>query len=217
MKTALLVAALVLSASSAFAGMYHDAPSGGSSPAAASSATAAQKQAQGQAQHQGQSQTARGGNATGGNATGGRGGSSNVSINNAPTSGSGGGGDSYNGGVALTVPGGYGNAPCGGGVGMGGLGLGGGGSGGGTLWEFGDCKRMRESSALLQLGYPDAALAELCQIDRVREAFGGKCPEPKKAHLVLDTDAAKWDYCFTRNAGDRNQHRECDRLRAERN
>lgn len=127
-----------------------------------------------QGQAQGQRQTATGGNAR---ATGGK---SNVSVTNSVRSGGGGVG----GGIGLTVPGGYGNAPCGGGIGLGGLGLSGGGSGGGTLWEFADCKRMRESSALLQLGFPDAALAELCQIDRVRDAFGGRCPGEVGAVMV---------------------------------
>ncbi len=119
------------------------------------------------------------------------------------------GGGVSNGGYmpSITVPDGYGNAPCGGGVGLGGVGGFGGGSGGGTLWEFGDCKRMRESAALRALGYPDAALAELCQIDRVREAFGGKCPS---SEVVATVDAGPNDYCFTRNAGDVNQHKECD-------
>lgn len=141
------------------------------------SAAAAASQRQGQTQ----GQTATGGNAR---ATGGRGGSSNVNVTNTVRSGNGGGSNNGGNAIGLTVPGGYGNAPCGGGIGLGGLGLSGGGSGGGTLWEFGDCKRMRESSALLQLGYPDAALAELCQIDRVREAFGGRCPGEPGAMMV---------------------------------
>lgn len=174
-----------------------------------------------QSQHQGQKQSqvskggkggAGGAGGQGGNATGGkaRGGTSNVSVNNSASSG---GGGSSGGGVFLSIPDGRGEAPCGGGIGLGGGGSSAGGGVGGTLWEFGDCKRMRESAALERLGYTDAAVAELCQIDRVREAFGGTCPSPR---LALDTDAGKWDYCFTRNAGDLNQHRECDRLRAER-
>lgn len=132
----------------------------------------------------------------------------NVSIGSVGSgSGSGGG---YVG--AITTPDGYGNAPCGGGIGLGGGGGFGGGSGGGTLWEFSDCKRMRESSALRALGYPDAALAELCQIDRVKEAFGGTCPT-HEVQRVTTTDAGPYDYCFTRDAGDRNQHKECDDVR----
>lgn len=58
---------------------------------------------------------------------------------------------------------------------------------GGTLWEFGDCKRMREVDALRKMAIENkdspagklieqAALNELCQIDRIKDAFGGKCP-----------------------------------------
>lgn len=119
-------------------------------------------------------------------------------------------GGSAGGGVYLSIPDGHGEAPCGGGIGLGGGGSNAGGGVGGTLWEFSDCKRMRESAALDRMGFRDAAVAELCQIDRVREAFGGKCPG-KPAHLVSDVDVGKPDYCFTRNVGDINQHRECDR------
>jgi hypothetical protein len=215
MKRLLMITTMMLAAVPALANPV--LVNGGGDPAQAqvygdgSSAAAARSSSTATAV-QGQSQSATGGRAraTGGNAraSGGKGGSSNVSVNNSV--GRSGGSDS--GGIALTVPGGYGNAPCGGGIGLGGLGLSGGGSGGGTLWEFGDCKRMRESSALLQLGYPDAALAELCQIDRVRDAFGGKCPTPA---TVTDVYADTQDYCFTRNAGDVNQHRECDRKRRQ--
>lgn len=147
--------------------------------------------------------TSTGGNATGGNANASGGSVSVGSIGGGNGSGSGGGG------IALTVPDGIGNAPCGGGIGLGGLGLGGGGSGGGTLWEFADCKRMREASALLHMGFRQAAINELCQIDRVKDAFGGDCP-------VIDAPAGhtrsySWDWCGTRNAGDWNQHLECDR------
>lgn len=150
--------------------------------------------------------TATGGRST---ATGGRGGSVNIGSVGA----GGGSGGGSGGGVAsvVTVPEGYGNAPCGGGIGLGGAGGFGGGSGGGTLWEFGDCKRLRESAALRSLGYPDAALAELCQIDRVREAFGGKCPNA--AEPIASRNIYPNDWCGTRNAGDKNQHLECDKVR----
>lgn len=196
MKIVPITLALLMATTSAYA---WTAKTGGSGPQAigqdGGSATA-------QAQRQGQIQKTR-------NTA--KGGSSNVNVNNSVTSGGGTNG-AVVGDLAVTTPEGFGNAPCGGGIGLGGLGLSGGGSGGGTLWEFGDCKRMRESSALRSLGYPDAALAELCQIDRVREAFGGKCPTHDVA-TVTDVNGDKPDYCFTRNPGDVNQHRECDRTR----
>ena len=137
------------------------------------------------------------------------GGQANASVtNNVGGGGSGGGGGG--GGLGITVPEGLGMANCGGGIGLGGLGLGGGGSGGGTLFEFGDCKRMREISVLLALGYRQAAVNELCQIDRVKDAFGGTCPtEPQPTAIEANR---RWgpDYCLTRNAGDANQHLECD-------
>lgn len=148
--------------------------------------------------------SATGGTATGGNATGG---SSSV-INQVS-----GGGGSAGGGLGLSVPEGFGMANCGGGVGLGGLGLSGGGSAGGSLFEFGDCKRMREASFLLGMGYRQAAINELCQIGRVLEAFGGTCPTIEAATVVqpeADTTVYNGDYCMTRNAGDKDQHRECD-------
>jgi hypothetical protein len=80
---------------------------------------------------------------------------------------------------------------------------------------------MRESHALRSIAaevsnpqvraqLEQGALNELCQIDRVKDAFGGRCPT--LAMLDLDTQAGKFDYCFTRDAGDLNQHRECDRI-----
>lgn len=201
-----LMAGIMLAALSAPA-LAWTARTGGSGPQAIGQ-DGGSASAQGQRQSQ-SSQSNSAASATGGSARSSAqgGGGGNSSVTNSVSGGAG-----YNGGVGLTVPGGYGNAPCGGGLGLGGLGLSGGGSGGGTLWEFSDCKRMRESAALRDLGYPGAALAELCQIDRVRDAFGGHCPS---AHLVLDTDAGANDYCFTRNAGDKNQHLECDRIRRE--
>jgi len=152
---------------------------------------------------QAQQQTARGGNARStSSSTGGSGGNvSGISVSN---------GQSGNG-VFLSIPDGRGEAPCGGGIGLGGGGSNAGGGVGGTLWEFRDCKIMREANTLDRMGYHQAAINELCQIDRIREAFGGSCPHPE---TVIDVDAGKRDYCFTRNAGDLNQHRECDRLRA---
>lgn len=170
---------------------------------------------QGAAQQQ--RQTATGGAAssvaTGGSArssskstaNGGRGG--NVSIGSVSSGSSGGGVSST---PVVTVPDGYGNAPCGGGIGIGGAGLGGGGSGGGTLWEFTDCKRMRESAALRSLGQPLAALRELCQIDRVREAMGGACPEAAPVSApAAPPERYRFDYCYTASAGELRQHREC--------
>lgn len=198
MKRLLLISALAFSAPHAYAndqtgGSGHSANAGltGGATGAASAATAHSTADAVSGSHAGASvgnTTAAGGaggrGGRGGNATGGK---SSVSIGNV---GNGGGGVGSS--IGLTVPGGYGSAPCGGGVGLGGLGLSGGGSGGGTLWEFGDCKRMRESSALLQLGFPDAALAELCQIDRVREAFGGKCPGAPVAVERAHYDYPNW-------------------------
>lgn len=156
-----------------------------------------QGQSQAQAQSQGQRQSAHA-NATGG--------SSNVNVSN-----NSGGGGGYGGGVFLSIPDGRGEAPCGGGVGLGGGGSSAGGGVGGTLWEFGDCKRLRESKMLHDWGYPDAALAEMCQIDRVKEAFekvGRQCPSPAAVAEPVTTKYP-FDYCGTRNAGDKNQHLEC--------
>lgn len=217
MKRILLSTAVIIAlASPSYA---WDARTGGSGPQAigqdGGSATAqAQRQGQRQTQTQGQHQTATGGaggqGGRGGNAHA-TGGTSNVSISGLN---SGGGGNAGNGGggVFLTIPDGRGEAPCGGGIGLGGGGSSAGGGLGGTLWEFSDCKRMRESAALEHLGYHDAAIAELCQIDRVRDAFGGTCPQSK---VVINTQADRPDYCLTRNAGDVNQHRECDRMRRD--
>ena len=176
--TAALVAATMLTAP-AYAWDYNQYGSGQQIGDNASGVQNNTSQRQGQTQGQSQSSRSTSGASARSTATGGRGGSGGSVIANV-----GNGGGSGGNAIGLTVPGGYGNAPCGGGIGLGGLGLSGGGSGGGTLWEFGDCKRMRESSALLQLGYPDAALAELCQIDRVREAFGGRCPGEPGAVMV---------------------------------
>ena len=143
--------------------------------------------------------------ATGGNATGG-----NASAVGGQASGFGygGNGGTVNGGLALGVPLGTGNASCAAGISVAGLSLGGGGSAGGGLWELHDCKRARQAELLFRWGYRDQAVALLCQIDDVREAFGGECP---RATPVTIVSADPFDYCRTRNAGDKNQHRECDR------
>lgn len=162
-----------------------------------------------QHQRQGQQQTARGGSARSSST----GGTSSASNNGSNVSVVSGGGNSGGGqGVYLSIPDGHGEAPCGGGIGLGGGGSSAGGGFGGTLWEFGECKIMRESAALDRMGYRDEAVAELCQIDRVRKAFGGKCPAKPEAHLALDTTTYPYDWCGTRNAGDASQHRECDRV-----
>jgi hypothetical protein len=160
--------------------------------------------------------TATGGIATGGSITGGpggiggRGGQGGTGGRGGSVGNAGNGNGNLNVAPSIGVPSGYGNAPCGGGVSLGGVGMGGGGSGGGSLWEFGDCKRLRESAALRELGYPDAALAELCQIDRVRDAFGGTCPSGGTS-IQKTSSVYPYDYCATRNAGDKNQHLECDK------
>lgn len=211
MKRALLASAFAMMCLPAFANPQQT--NGGGSPAQAqvygdgSAAAAARSNSKATAHSKsnatGGTSNATGGTsrATGGNATGGhaQGGTSNVSV-------SGGGGYSGGGGgVFLSIPDGHGEAPCGGGIGLGGGGSNAGGGVGGTLWEFADCKRMRESAALERLGYHDAATAELCQIDRVRQAMGGECPTSVASHIVRPAD-----YCMTRNAGDANQHLECD-------
>lgn len=194
------------------------------------SAASNQHQGQHQGQHQFQQATGGAGGA-GGSAAGGSGGSvGNVSGGTATggsvsVSGLGSSGGGVGNGPALYVPDGLGQAPCGGGIGLGAFGGVSGGSGGGTLWEFRDCKIMREAGLLRTIahntpGLPkhdvhridQAALNEVCQIGRVLEAFGGKCPTLYQGSTEVDIDADKNDYCFTRNAGDRNQHRECDRV-----
>ena len=132
-----------------------------------------------------------------------RGGSSYSGGSSTTVQGSG----NTSGGLGITTPEGFGVASCGGGIGLSGLGLGGGGSGGGTLWEFQECKIIREANALHMLGQDAAAVAELCEIDRVRKAFGGTCPSQQTTSIDVDD---RPDFCFTRNAGDKNQHRECD-------
>jgi hypothetical protein len=79
---------------------------------------------------------------------------------------------------------------------------------------------LREAAGLASLGLRDIAFAELCQqIDRVRQANGGACPgdtvtpaqaPPPKVTEDWHTTVYRADYCDTRNAGDANQHRECD-------
>lgn len=167
--------------------------------ASARASSASFSGAQGGAGGAGGSARARGGSA---NATGGT-----VNINGGGF-GDGSGGRGNTGGVFITVPDGMGQAPCGGGIGIGGLGLGGGGSGGGTLWEFGDCKTVREAAALKSLGRPDLALRELCQqISRVREAMGGTCDAP--AAPAPGPEVYRYDYCLTASAGELRQHKEC--------
>jgi hypothetical protein len=118
--------------------------------------------------------------------------------------GSGVGSNSVGVAPSITVPGGYGNASCGGGIGLGGIGLGGGGSGGGTLWEFHNCKVIREAAALQALGQAATAVKLLCeQIDDVRHAMGGHCDQIYKAPP---------DWCFTASPGERLQHEECKTL-----
>ena len=155
---------------------------------------------------------ATGGNA---NATGGA-----ASVTNNVAMGSGNGSGSVGSAPTIFVPEGAGQAPCGGGIGLGGVGLTGGGSGGGSLFEFGDCKRMREAKFLNDLGVQvgsrdliQASLNEMCQIGRVLEAFGGKCPHIYAEKTVVVTRKYPFDYCETRDAGDVNQHLECDRVR----
>lgn len=133
-------------------------------------------------------------------ATGGSVGGVNINAGN---------GGSGGGGVYVTVPDGRGEAPCGGGISLGGVGLGGGGSGGGSLWEFADCKRMREADFLYKMGFQQAAVNEMCQIDRVKQAFGGQCPIIPTVPMSYGVITDPPDYCLTRNAGDRNQHKEC--------
>jgi hypothetical protein len=161
--------------------------------------------------------TSRGGNGyggAGGSATGGAGGTGvgTVNINGSGYGGgSGGGGGGRNnggGGIFLTVPDGTGQASCGGGLGIGGLTPGAGGSGGGTLWEFKDCKVIREANELRAIGRPDLAMREMCQqIDRVREAMGGSCDAPVAP--TPESEKYRYDYCFTASAGERMQHKEC--------
>lgn len=168
-------------------------------------------------QHQRQSQHQ---SATGGTAFGGTGYSTSAAIgnggnvtNNVVAGGSGGGGWN-SGGLSITVPDVGGNAPCGGGISIGGLSLGGGGSAGGGLWEFGDCKRIREAAALDHMGYRLEAVRELCQIDRVKDAFGGKCPAlpPQPDPVNADTQTKNWpDWCYTYDAGKDTQHWQCDK------
>lgn len=202
----LLLAALALLSSPA---MAWDTPS----PTSTSQAKANQHQNQAQGQAQRQNQTANGGQGgQGGNATGGRssanGGGATVTA-----------GNNGNTGPTLYVPDGSGRADCGGGVGLGAA-AGASASGGGTLWEFGDCKRMREAAMLRAISaetgdprFEQAALNELCQIDRVKQAMGGSCLQLAERQSVIEFDAHKWDYCWTRNAGDKNQHYECTRKR----
>jgi hypothetical protein len=161
------------------------------------------------------SSVARGGTATS-SATGGAGGSARA------TGGNGYGGVGYGGSTSVTVQGGggngnnagtgpaiflpslAGNASCGGSISLGGIGPAAGASGGG-MWEFFQCKAVREANMLQQLGRPDLALALMCQqIDRVKEAMGGSCDAP-----VPQTVASKPDYCWTASAGEVKQHREC--------
>lgn len=163
-------------------------------------AQANQRQNQHQMQHQNQHQTQR---ATGGNVT------NNITEGGGYGSGSGGGNTVNNGGGFLTVPNLAGQASCSGSVTLGFLGTQAGGSGGG-MWEFHDCKAVREADTLFAMGYKTQAVALLCQqIDRVKEAFGGSCPGSQSETTQAIT-ANVPDYCFTRNAGDKNQHRECD-------
>ena len=149
----------------------------------------------------------------GGSATGG---TANATGGSVLVTGSNGGGSGGVGPLGNFVPDGTGQAPCGGGLGAGGAGLSLGAGIGGTIFEFGDCKRLREVTALRAIAHEtrdprveQAALNELCQIDRVKEAFGGHCPIVGTT-IVTDVNADKNDYCFTRNAGDLDQHRECD-------
>lgn len=164
----------------------------------------------------------------GGAATATAGGSANARSGNISIGSLGGGSDRDGGGNTLYVPDGAGQAPCGGGLGLGIFGSASAGSGGGTLFEFGDCKRIREFAAIRAVanntpGLSDAdrarlnqgALAELCQIGRVLDAFGGACPTLYQTRLTVETSKYPFDYCETRHAGDVNQHLECDHVGKE--
>lgn len=64
---------------------------------------------------------------------------------------------------------------------------------------------------LHMLGQDAAAMAYLCRVNKdVRASFrdiGRPCPQDQPVETV---SAGPPDYCFTRDADDRNQHRECD-------
>lgn len=205
MKFVTAVGVAMLCASPAMAWTNINKGPGPKSISDGSGSAQAQQQGQKQAQGQAQRQSATAGAAASAAAAGGSGGQggSGGTVGNITAGGSGGGG------LALAVPDGLGMAPCGGGISLGGLGLGGGGSGGGSLWEFADCKRIREAHLLQAWGFHQAAVNELCQIDRVLQAFNGKCPTLDQPRLTLKTDDGRPDWCGTVSAGDPGQHPEC--------
>lgn len=142
------------------------------------------------------------GNVSGGSVTGG-----NVTVSNSNGGGTGGGGRGGGDNYLVTTPDGRGMAPCGGGLGLGAVLA----SFGGTLWEFQDCKIIREAAMLKSWGYHDAAIAELCQIGRVKDAFGGTCPSVgQPAAPPITRTGYRYDYCYTRSPGDKDQHKECE-------
>jgi hypothetical protein len=158
--------------------------------------------------------SATGGSATGGSATGGRGGSASVAVTN--NSGSGRQVATAAAPAVLSVN------PC----------LPAGNSGAVQTGVFGLSLGLAhgydEVCRLHVLGEDAAARAYLCRADAdVRQAYkdiGQPCPQdaPPPLVIVISRPAGKpprtvypYDYCQTRSAGDRNQHRECGRPRTE--
>ena len=82
--------------------------------------------------------------------------------------------------------------------------------------SFGTGGGFDNACRLHMLHQDRAAVAYLCRVNGdIRQAFrdiGEPCPQDMPpAQPQEQVTAYPYDYCFTRNTGDRDQHRECDR------
>lgn len=158
----------------------------------------------------------RGGNATASGGHGGKGGNAS-STQNVNINGGYGGGGGYEAPapdvVLPNIAGGMNSC-------LGGIGFGGAGKPGGGLfsytWEMHDCRMRGTGQMLWNAGYRAEALRVWCQIPEVRQAFRGtpqQCPQDGAVQQASTgrREVYPFDYCATRNPGDRNQHLECDR------
>lgn len=146
-----------------------------------------------------------GGSATGGNASGGSSTATggNVAISGLP------GGISGRAPDITVAPGFASGMDCPTvGFGAGGSGLGGGG-GFGPSWISSDCNKRKVAALLAELYSTEVARAYVeANIPGVREAvIAVTPPQPTRQTTIR---VYSYDWCRTRNAGDRNQHRECE-------
>lgn len=82
----------------------------------------------------------------------------------------------------------------------------------GMSYKDKECEARANAGALFALGQPAAAMQVLCQVDNIRHALaaaGKPCDGFTASVAVTTISDNKPDYCFTADAGERAQHREC--------